>query len=67
MSARRVVHKSRVYKGQWGATVATTLCARHRLAMNVSSQSEEVSCKFCLRLMGLRAAPQRTPSEEAQK
>jgi hypothetical protein len=53
--SRSVLHKSRVI--QHDHTIqTTTLCGRNRLTgdgMNITGSSDEVTCKFCLRMLGL--------------
>jgi hypothetical protein len=50
---RKVLHKQLYKPGPWGSTLNTTLCRRVRQGqeMNVSADDQEVTCKFCLKLL----------------
>jgi hypothetical protein len=49
------VHLSKVRPNAFGGTTYTTLCNRMsgkvEVGMNCTTEVEEVTCKFCLRLM----------------
>jgi len=49
------LHKSRVRKNAFGGVTTTTECGRTNAAsdngMNIATSDNEVTCKFCLKLM----------------
>jgi len=55
------IHKQIYKEGAFGGTLNTTLCGRSNKyswllsdGSNVSDKDEEVTCKFCLKLMKLK-------------
>jgi hypothetical protein len=53
-----VLHKSNNKPNKFGGMNYRTLCGRsnnsNRDGMNVASSDEEVTCKFCLKRMGMK-------------
>ena len=55
-----VLHASRQRANRFGGETYTTVCGRMNKAsndgMNIANSDAEVTCKFCLRVMGHRTA-----------
>lgn len=53
--AKMVQHKDKQRRNAFGGMTFTTLCGRMNAAsadgMNIADTDEQVTCKFCLRLM----------------
>ena len=59
----RVMHKSWVKRNAFGGITTTTQCNRHThrgqsAGMNIADTDDQVTCKFCLAMMGAGSVKQ---------
>ena len=61
MKVQRAVVHGQIYRsGPFGGTVNTTLCGRMRSLTDGMNVGDEVTCKFCLRILGRAEREQRS-------